>query len=344
MSKPPRNPQSPESPFPGPPPTWPPPKTGTPEAQPELLYEGTQDLPLIVVRGRFWNYQSIAVFDGPEAAVIDPGMLPEDIALLADRARHAATTTPRSITHQVLTHDHHDHIRGWTHFPQARLHFPELSASRSEGYRRRTLAFQHKLDRRFGLPQLSPTPPSPWPRPDHLIRGRTVLKVGRLTVDIRGLPGHSDDTSIVLLPEIRTLLSTDYLVAPTLPYCRHHPHLHERALDQLETWVDEFDLERVIPAHNHILEGRPAILAAIQTERAALQLLRSSLRSHPRSPGTPQNAIDQAVASLRATRPHRDPRDRQDADNAARILREELGLDPNPHPGPAPVPQSWPPS
>ena len=93
-----------------------------------LVIAGSARDGLVVVRSAFWGFQACGYFNGEEAVVVDPGIEPEDIELLRTTlAGHGAKT----ITHVLVTHSHHDHIRGWHHFPDARIVMPRVAATRS---------------------------------------------------------------------------------------------------------------------------------------------------------------------------------------------------------------------
>ena len=85
---------------------------------PRLLLVGDEADPLVVVRSHFWNFNAVGLYHGDQACVIDPGIEPRDIDALR-AAVCGSAGDERSVTQVVLTHSHHDHIRGWMRFPGA---------------------------------------------------------------------------------------------------------------------------------------------------------------------------------------------------------------------------------
>jgi len=153
---------------------------------------------------------------------------------------------------------------------------------------------------------------------------RYPLALDGLELELRFLPGHSDCTSVVWIPQLATLCSADYLVSPGLPYCRFEARLFEEALQTLERWTLELGIERILPAHNDLIEGRANILAALHEERDYFQFLREKAREL-RPDAESREALVRTLA--RACTERRGVslggKERQDLDNARRVVAEE---------------------
>ncbi|MCP3914880.1 MAG: MBL fold metallo-hydrolase [bacterium] len=293
-------------------------------AAPRLLWPGSDRDPLVVVRSSFWGYNSIGLFGGDEACVIDPGIYPEDIALLeralAEREGTDRGAAPRRITRVVLTHSHHDHIRGWMHFPGARTLFPRVAAEKTEAARERILAAKNVIDEKLGIEAKD----FRYPTADEVFDAELTFTVGSLDVELRFLPGHSNCTSVVWIPALRTLCSADYLVSPGLPYCRWTAGRFEEALQTIRRWVDEDGIERIVPSHFAPLVGRAAVLAAIETESDYFRALRQLVRSSLAQGLDAESSARRAAAAMDERRPESaGARARQDLDNARRVVAEE---------------------
>ncbi len=296
---------------------------------PRILLPGTQADPLVVVRSGFWNFNAIGLFDGNEALAVDPGAYPEEIALLASAlATRANQESARAIKHVILTHSHHDHIRGWMSFPGAQVTIPRQVADKPEVSRKRILDGKTAIDETMGVNDPDFIYPCPKNASNvHTFEQQTTLQVGSLEVQIHLLLGHSNCSSVVWIPAQKTLLSGDYLVAPGVPYCRWQAKEFEEALQWLRTFCSSNDVQRVIPAHNDIIESNANILAAINLEIDYFHTLRPTC-TELHAAGLP---IDQAIRVAANTMiPFRESRDhittraarRQDRDNAERVLKE----------------------
>jgi len=290
--------------------------------EPHFLFDGRPGDPLVVLRSRFWNFNAIGFYHGEHAAVVDPGIYPEEIRTLeyAVCTRGAPMDRSRQVSDVILTHSHHDHIRGWAHFPAARVTTPRIVAEKDENARSRILAAKFRIDEKLGIEDSSFT----YPHGDVLFDDSTLLRVGGLDVDIRFLPGHSNCTSVVYLPQLSTLCTADYLVSPGLPYCRWEARAFETALCTMREWVEQEKIERVIPSHNDPLIGHETVLNAIDEDTRYFEALREFVRREIERKTDRSDCIRLASAFMQ-TRRGKDigGRGRQDVDNARRVLAEE---------------------
>lgn len=270
---------------------------------------------LVVLRCDHWGYNSIGVVSGDEACVVDPGLTPREVAAMGDALRAGG----RRVTTVLLTHSHHDHIRGWDAFPGARVIAPAAVRDKEEEPRARILAGKARFDERLE----DPAPGFRYPQVDHAFEVETTFRVGRLEVEARYLPGHSNCTSVALVPALGALLTADYLVAPGLPYCRWEVAPFERAQEELLELVRSRDVEIVVPAHNDLIEGRAAIEEALRTELDYFAELRRVVGEHLAC-GLGKDALIRSCTAHMGERRGADlgPLARQDADNARRVLAE----------------------
>lgn len=277
-----------------------------------LLDEGG----LVVLRCGLWRYNAIGLVSEGAACAIDPGITPEEIGALRTRLTRDGAT----VTHVVLTHAHHDHIRGWQAFPGAVVSMPRIGADKSADARARILAGKAQVDRKLGLDDAD----FRYPEVDVAFDDRAQFELGALTVETRFLAGHSNCTSVVVVPELRTLFSADYLVHPGLPYCRFEAAPFEAAHRTLRAWALAEGIERIVPAHESVLEGQAAILAAIDAELEYFAVLRADI-ARRLAAGEDETHLTRAAAAMLGARRGVDlgPRAIQDLDNARRVLAEE---------------------
>ncbi|HIF41738.1 MAG TPA: MBL fold metallo-hydrolase [Planctomycetes bacterium] len=285
-----------------------------------FLLKGSTDDPLVVLRSATWAYNSIGLFDGDQACVVDPGLATSEVhALRQQLMEGCGASNQRQISHVILTHAHHDHMRGWMEFPGATVTFPKVAAEKGATPRERILAAKAKFDERLD----DPVDGFRYPEPDLTFDDVLHLKVGDLEVEQRFLPGHSDCTSIVWIPALKTLLSADYLVTPGMPYCRWQARDFERAIETLTTWTLEEGIERIVPAHESILEGRDAILEALAAERDYMRVLRDQVQQLAAVGVDAERGTRQAARFMVGRRGTDLGGRRQDIDNARRVWAEE---------------------
>ena len=184
----------------------------------------------------------------------------------------------------------------------------------------RILAAKSKIDEKLGIDDAG----FRYPEATITFRESASFQVGELPVEVRFLHGHSNCTSVVLLPTLKTMCTADYLVAPGLPYCRWQAHEFEQALATMRRWCDEENIERIIPAHDKPLIGRPAIDAALDEEVRYFEFLRAHVRERIAA-GDSRERCARTAATTMTERRGLDlrGRERQDLDNAKRVLVEE---------------------
>lgn len=274
---------------------------------------------LVVLRCELWGYNAIGVVSGEEALAVDPGIKPDELATFRSRLRAGGA---RRVPNVLLTHSHHDHIRGWNAFEGAQVVAPELVADKEEGPRKRILAGKAAVDRRMGVSE----PDFGYPEIDVTFAARHELRVGGLDVLLELVPGHSNCSSIAVIPALGTLLAADYLVSPGLPYCRFEAQPFEAANRRLLELVREHDIELVVPAHNELIRGRGSIEAAIALELDYFEALRAAVDSEMISGASDDEIVRRCEVRMGAWRGEDlGPKARQDADNAKRVLAEVRG-------------------
>ena len=150
------------------------------------------------------------------------------------------------------------------------------------------------------------------------------LRVGAQDLRLFFLPGHSNCTSVAVAPGLGAVLTADYLVHPGLPYCRWEAAPFEAALARLQGLVREHDLDRAVPAHQGLHDGREEVDAAIAADLDYFAFLREEVARRAAEEGASDDAVARAAAAAMAERRGHDvgPVARQDLDNAKRVLAE----------------------
>lgn len=271
---------------------------------------------LLVQRSAHWKYNAIAVASEDEAVVVDPGLSPDEHA----RFRAAVERGGRRVTAVVLTHSHHDHIRGWMAFGDAPVLAPRAVSEKPEASRERILAAKRKFDERVG----AEGEPFEYPRVDVPFDDEHALRVGAQDLRLVFLPGHSNCTSVVVAPGLGAILTADYLVHPGLPYCRWEAAPFEAALRRVQDLVREHDLDLAAPAHQALHDGRDEVEAAIAADLDYFAFLRDEVTRRAAEAGVTDDAVARGAAAAMAERRGFDvgPVARQDLDNAKRVLAE----------------------
>jgi len=212
------------------------------------------------------NYAQVSagIVEGPNwAVVIDTLALPEETLAMRDFVEQDLQVPVRYV---INTHYHADHTWGSCFFPGAivissatcrqllaEYGTPALEKAKAEnqGMFRQT---------RIVLPQLT------------FSKGHLGLKVGKKTLTLVPLPGHSEDGIGVLIEEDRVLFSGDVL----MPI----PYLVDGDLDDMiasSRAIIAMGLENIVPGHGDIIL-RGEIEGTIHENLAYLEEIRKAVR------------------------------------------------------------------
>jgi cyclase len=175
---------------------------------------------------------------GPNwAVVIDTLALPEEALAIRDYIEQELSVPVRYV---INTHSHADHAWGNCFFPGATVishslcrTYLERNRPKLEEVRRENLSFRNV---RIILPQMT------------FDEGFLNLRVGKKTLTLIPLPGHSDDNVAVLVEEDRVLFAGD--AAMSLPY------IVDGDIDDLSASlkkIGKMGLENVIQGHGDIV-------------------------------------------------------------------------------------------
>lgn len=183
---------------------------------------------------------SYAVFNGTQALVYDTHVsVPHAQAIRAELTRRGIT----AIT-VVLSHWHLDHVAGTEAFADCTV----IANRRTfEHLRRRQPAIEQ--GRHHGPPAINPLV-----LPDSLFEGRRSLGIGTLEVELIEANIHSDDATVVWMPERGILLAGDTM-EDTVTYVVEPQNFdtHLKKLDRLYALNPSF----ILPNH-----GDPDMIAA----------------------------------------------------------------------------------
>jgi cyclase len=216
---------------------------------------------------------SFALVQGGQALVYDTGTTPAHGAAVK---AHLDTIDVGDIR-IVYSHWHKDHVAGTAAFGAA----PVIANTRTAA---------HLAARKPGIEAGAEWPPiMPLVLPTQTFDGHLALTLGALRVDLITLDIHSDDATVIWLPEARILLAGDTLEDP-LTYVAE-PDGFAAHLADLGRLAD-LNPAHILPCHGDpdiIAAGGygPGLIAATQTYTRFLL----SLKDHPDRAGTPLRDI-----------------------------------------------------
>ena len=203
---------------------------------------------------------SYALVVGAEALVYDANMTLAHARRIRRRLEELGARRMRL----VLSHWHLDHIAGNAAFADCEIIAHARTAALLRKHRPAIEAGTHS-----GPPAIAPLV-----LPTTTYEGSLALEVGGMPVELRHVDVHSDDGTLLLIPDRRLLLAGDALEDP-VTYVVEPDRLdrHLAGLTRLATWP----VDRILPNHGSesvIAAGgyRPGLIAA--TARYVERLLR----------------------------------------------------------------------
>ena len=218
--------------------------------------------------------------DGGHAALIDPGLLPdevEDIAAFCAQRQWAVETI-------VITHHHWDHVLGAARFPGARIvtHQAYLAESALE------LEHTRSAIRRFYGEEGVATPVSfEPPLPDQTVDRIVGLMVGDMRVQLFHTPGHARDHLSLYDPDSTFLWAGDLVSDLEIPFVSDRLDAFERTLAMFAA----MEIHLLIPGHGTVTRDAADIRHRIDDDRAYLAALRSRIEPVVHSGGSVQDAV-----------------------------------------------------
>ena len=183
---------------------------------------------------------SYAIVDGARALVYDTHVAVDRGEFILETLE-AEGVTDLTV---VLSHWHLDHVAGTAAFPGAEVIASERTA-------------EHLAQKRAAIEAGTlegPPAIDPLVLPTRTYSGRERLSVGGREVELIELNIHSDDATVLWLPESRLLLCGDTM-EDTVTYVDEPEHFETHLADLDRLW--ELDPDRILPNH-----GDPDVIAA----------------------------------------------------------------------------------
>jgi cyclase len=208
---------------------------------------------------------SYALVDGDEALVYDT-LVSLEHGQFVRRALEE-----RGVSHftVLLSHWHLDHIAGTAAFPETEVIASERTAEH--------LARNGEAIERGDLE--GPPGIDPLVLPTRLYSGREQLDIGQRRVELIQVEIHSDDATVVWLPDERLLLCGDTM-EDTVTYV-DEPERFEAHLADLDR-LDELGPARILPSH-----GDPEVIASGGYSRGLIRATQQYIRTLMRCASEP---------------------------------------------------------
>ncbi len=220
---------------------------------------------------------SYAVVSGGEALVYDTHVSVEHARSIRETLEGMGVTAFTV----VLSHWHLDHVAGTAVFADAEV----VANERTAGLLRR-----HQAEIEAGTLE-GPPAIDPLVLPDRVFSGGLEMEIGGRRVEVMAFDIHSDDATVVWLPEERTLLCGDTMEDP-ITYVTE-PEGLERHLAELDR-LARLEPARILPNHGdaEVIAGGGYGPELIDATREYIEVLRR-VRGEP---GAGESRLREAIA------------------------------------------------
>lgn len=194
-----------------------------------------------------------------EALLIDPGVLPHEIDLLAQTVREQGAQ-PVAL---LITHNHWDHVLGPEHFPGVKVlahnNYPQLTARYAEKIKYKV----ENWERENNVPRQEPFQ---IPTADSLFGEQAEIQIGALTLQLHHVPGHAADQLAVYHPGTQTIWTSDILCDTEIPFVSHNLGIYQQTLAALA----RLPISALAPGHGWETQDPANIQARFTEDRAYL--------------------------------------------------------------------------
>jgi glyoxylase-like metal-dependent hydrolase (beta-lactamase superfamily II) len=204
-----------------------------------------------VRRSRAYEMNSVVLARDAHAVVIDPGVLPSE---MAEISAFVAARAPRfENVALALTHPHWDHVLGRDYFPAATTLAHVGFADEVERDASDIEAKAKKWIEGAG---------EAWPRPfaaftpDLTVRGTAPLRLGPFDAIAYDVPGHCSSQLALFFPASGVFVAADMLSDIEIPWLDGPAWVYRRTLKELHWVFEQEDVRLLVPGHGAIAMGR----------------------------------------------------------------------------------------
>jgi glyoxylase-like metal-dependent hydrolase (beta-lactamase superfamily II) len=215
---------------------------------------------------QFMGMNSSLIHNHKSAILVDPGVFPPEIERISDYLKQR-NLTEISV---ALTHTHGDHISGWHAFKKYKTFVHSVVREKSEAIRNNDVRYLEGMYRKqkYQIPK-----DLKFPEPLLFNDDGEPVNIKPSDIYFYHVPGHSQDMSVIVIPEERLLLSGDMLILTPLPFILHSIRQYWQSLEKIRNIVDEVDLNYLIPGHGKPAETKDEILKRINNEKKYIRKL-----------------------------------------------------------------------
>jgi glyoxylase-like metal-dependent hydrolase (beta-lactamase superfamily II) len=209
---------------------------------------------------------SSLIYSGHSGLLVDPGVFPPELSRISDFIQAEGLN---NIT-ILLTHTHGDHISGWHAFSNYKTFTHSSVSKKSPMVRDNDVRYLQGMYRKQGYGELSKLS---FPNPLNYLDDGKIVKISPSHFCFYHTPGHSQDMSVIVIPEEKLVFSGDMLIHTPVPFILHSINQYWNSLYKIEKLVKEFNLNHLIAGHGKPAISQDQIRYRIQNEQKYIEKL-----------------------------------------------------------------------
>ncbi len=237
----------------------------------------------IRLESSLWETSSLLLVDGNRAVAIDPGVLPDEIAAVAERARDEKV----AVEHVLATHADWDHVVGIAAFPDAVASMGPMAAAKvSDGRAQQAI---EEAGAEHG---------ARWdgePRVDRILEPGRAFSAGPFLVESLPTPGHTDCGLAFRVRALDLLAVGDYLSPREFPLVYESTAHYRATVALLLDTLRSDPPATVIPGHGQPLTAAEATAIA-EGDLAYMHALRAAVADALAAGASAGDAVDAGAA------------------------------------------------
>lgn len=215
---------------------------------------------------QFLGMNSTVIYRNDAALVVDPGVFPKEV----ERIKKFLGKMKFAHVAILLTHTHGDHISGWNYLRNFPTFGHESIAEKSPTVRENDVRYLKGMYRKQSIEEFDQLI---FPDNIQFLPTAKPVEIPPCNFLFYHVPGHSADSSAIVVTGEKLMLSGDMLIQTPAPFILHSTRQYWTSLKYLKNLVYEYELQCLIPGHGRPAKSEEEILQRIEQEQTYLQKL-----------------------------------------------------------------------
>lgn len=195
-----------------------------------------------IFKSSYLDQNSTLLHDGQAAIIIDPGVLPAEMAGITEYLERENL----ELQAVLFTHTHGDHFAGWNHLPEVPFYAGSGYAEKTDERREKDLLFIGNI---FRSNHVETDIPIKFPDHINLLENGESVQVTDFNFTFYHTPGHSIDQAMIHCQELAMVFSGDMLIKSPFPFILESVLQYRMSLGYMRRIVNDNEVKICVPGH-----------------------------------------------------------------------------------------------